>query len=63
MHQLVVARVVMGFGIGGEYPLSATLAADLSSSQSEVQHRGQIIGTSFAIQGQSGRQSRRPRCL
>ena len=44
---LVLWRFVLGFGIGGEYPLSATIAAELSPSHV----RGASIAAVFSMQG------------
>jgi len=50
MLHLVVSRIFMGLGIGGEYPLSATFAAEASSS-SDTANRGKKMATVFALQG------------
>ncbi|KAF4707288.1 hypothetical protein FOZ62_004222 [Perkinsus olseni] len=46
-YQLCLTRFVLGFGIGGEYPLSAAMAAE--KSQSEV--RGRVVAAVFSMQG------------
>ncbi|GAB9477122.1 Inorganic phosphate transporter [Globisporangium polare] len=45
---LVVARGVLGFGIGGEYPLSASAAAEDATS---VTNRNQRVALTFSLQG------------
>lgn len=40
-------RLLLGFGIGGEYPLSASVSSEGSSHAS----RGRAVGTTFAMQG------------
>lgn len=45
--QLCVCRFVLGFGIGGEYPLSATITSESSTTK----HRGRDLATVFAMQG------------
>ncbi|KAF3049175.1 hypothetical protein E8E11_009063 [Didymella keratinophila] len=44
---LIFYRVVMGIGVGGDYPLSAVITAEFSSTQ----YRGGIIAAVFAMQG------------
>jgi PHS family inorganic phosphate transporter-like MFS transporter len=39
-------RFVLGFGVGGDYPLSATIMSEYSSAMS----RGAYIGSVFAMQ-------------
>ncbi|KAF4659166.1 hypothetical protein FOL47_007695 [Perkinsus chesapeaki] len=46
-YQLCVARSVLGFGIGGEYPLSAAMAAE--KAHPEV--RGRVVAGVFSMQG------------
>jgi len=41
-------RTVLGFGIGGEYPLSATLAAEGAKDPAT---RGRTMAIVFAMQG------------
>ncbi|GMF82254.1 unnamed protein product [Phytophthora fragariaefolia] len=45
---LVVARVVLGIGIGGEYPLAASSSAEDSTSSAE---RNTRVATTFSLQG------------
>lgn len=45
--QLCFWRFVLGFGVGGEYPLSATVTAESSDASS----RGSKVSTVFAMQG------------
>jgi PHS family inorganic phosphate transporter-like MFS transporter len=44
---LLVFRVILGIGIGGDYPVSATIMSEYSGKQS----RGRMIGLVFAMQG------------
>jgi MFS transporter, PHS family, inorganic phosphate transporter len=44
---LIVCRVVLGIGIGGDYPVSATIMSEYSGKQS----RGRLVGLVFAMQG------------
>gem|GEM_PF-57534 len=44
---LLAARSVMGFGIGGDYPTSATVMAEYSGRR----NRGQLTAMVFAMQG------------
>ncbi|KAF1958754.1 phosphate permease [Byssothecium circinans] len=44
---LIFYRVVMGIGVGGDYPLSAVITAEFASTK----HRGGIIAAVFAMQG------------
>lgn len=44
---LLVSRIVLGIGIGGDYPVSATIMSEYSSKQS----RGRMVGLVFAMQG------------
>jgi len=44
---LLVCRVVLGVGIGGDYPVSATIMSEYSGKQS----RGRMVGLVFAMQG------------
>ncbi len=43
---LVAFRVVLGIGIGGDYPVSATIMSEYSGKKS----RGQMVGLVFAMQ-------------
>ncbi|TMW68175.1 hypothetical protein Poli38472_007847 [Pythium oligandrum] len=45
---LVIARGILGVGIGGEYPLAASSAAEDSTS---VQDRNKRVATTFSLQG------------
>ena len=45
--QLVIWRFVLGIGIGGDYPLSATIVAEYSNKKD----RGKMIASTFAMQG------------
>lgn len=40
-------RFLLGFGIGGDYPISATIAAEYSTAR----NRGAFVGSVFAMQG------------
>ncbi len=44
---LLVARIVLGIGIGGDYPVSATIMSEYSGKRS----RGRMVGLVFAMQG------------
>jgi len=44
---LGIFRTILGFGIGGEYPLSATLAAEGAKPES----RGRQMALVFSMQG------------
>ncbi len=44
---LLVSRIVLGIGIGGDYPVSATIMSEYSGKAS----RGKMVGLVFAMQG------------
>ncbi|HEX3487886.1 MAG TPA: MFS transporter [Streptosporangiaceae bacterium] len=44
---LLVCRAVLGIGIGGDYPVSATIMSEYSGKKS----RGRMVGLVFAMQG------------
>jgi MFS transporter, PHS family, inorganic phosphate transporter len=44
---LTIWRFVLGVGIGGDYPLSATIMSEYSNTRS----RGRLVATVFAMQG------------
>jgi MFS transporter, PHS family, inorganic phosphate transporter len=44
---LLICRVVLGIGIGGDYPVSATIMSEYSGRQT----RGRMVGMVFAMQG------------
>jgi MFS transporter, PHS family, inorganic phosphate transporter len=44
---LLVCRIVLGIGIGGDYPVSATIMSEYSGKQT----RGRMVGLVFAMQG------------
>ncbi len=44
---LVLWRFVLGFGVGGDYPLSATIMSEYSN----VRNRGRLVASVFAMQG------------
>jgi MFS transporter, PHS family, inorganic phosphate transporter len=44
---LVLWRFVLGVGVGGDYPLSATIMSEYSN----VQSRGRLVASVFAMQG------------
>jgi len=46
-YQVAAAQLVMGFGIGGEYPLSAAIASESSSAE----QRGRTMALVFSMQG------------
>ncbi len=45
--QLFVWRFILGIGIGGDYPLSATIVAEYANKND----RGKLISSTFAMQG------------
>jgi MFS transporter, PHS family, inorganic phosphate transporter len=44
---LLVSRIVLGVGIGGDYPVSATIMSEYSGKKS----RGRMVGLVFSMQG------------
>jgi MFS family permease len=44
---LLVSRIILGIGIGGDYPVSATIMSEYSGKDS----RGRMVGLVFAMQG------------
>eukprot|EP00124_Ichthyophonus_hoferi_P004744 Ihof_evm2s564 gene=Ihof_evmTU2s564 len=46
-HQLAFWRFILGFGVGGEYPLAASVAAEGASAK----HRGRMMAAVFSMQG------------
>jgi MFS transporter, PHS family, inorganic phosphate transporter len=44
---LLICRIILGVGIGGDYPVSATIMSEYSGKQS----RGRMVGLVFAMQG------------
>ncbi len=44
---LLICRIILGIGIGGDYPVSATIMSEYSSKNS----RGRMVGLVFAMQG------------
>ncbi len=44
---LLICRIVLGIGIGGDYPVSATIMSEYSGKRS----RGRMVGLVFAMQG------------
>jgi MFS transporter, PHS family, inorganic phosphate transporter len=44
---LLVSRIILGIGIGGGYPVSATIMSEYSGKQA----RGRMVGLVFAMQG------------
>jgi len=47
MIWLIASRVILGMGIGGDYPLSAVIASEYSCAE----NRGRLVGLVFAAQG------------
>lgn len=47
IYQLALFRFMLGVGVGGEYPLSASIAAENSSRET----RGRLIAAVFSMQG------------
>lgn len=54
MHafELALAVDIQGFGIGGDYPLSASIASEYASTR----WRGAFVGTTFAMQARAAAQ-------
>src|SRR6202453_3320791 len=44
---LLISRIVLGIGIGGDYPVSAPIMSEYSGKQT----RGRMVGLVFAMQG------------
>lgn len=44
---LIITRFIVGIGVGGDYPISATIMSEYSSSK----HRGKLVSMVFAMQG------------
>jgi MFS transporter, PHS family, inorganic phosphate transporter len=44
---LLICRIILGIGIGGDYPVSATIMSEYSGKAS----RGRMVGLVFAMQG------------
>ena len=44
---LLVSRIILGVGIGGDYPVSATIMSEYSGKKS----RGKMVGLVFSMQG------------
>jgi MFS transporter, PHS family, inorganic phosphate transporter len=44
---LLVSRIILGIGVGGDYPVSATIMSEYSGKGS----RGRLVGLVFAMQG------------
>ncbi|MCL4307757.1 MAG: MFS transporter [Candidatus Thermoplasmatota archaeon] len=44
---LVAFRLIVGVGVGGDYPMSSTIMSEYSN----VRDRGKLVGTVFAMQG------------
>ena len=44
---LLISRIILGIGIGGDYPVSATIMSEYSGKQT----RGRMVGLVFAMQG------------
>lgn len=47
VYQLALCRLVLGVGVGGEYPLAATIAAESSTKK----NRGSLVAAVFSMQG------------
>eukprot|EP00123_Amoebidium_parasiticum_P016714 comp23557_c0_seq1/m.39786 comp23557_c0_seq1/g.39786 ORF comp23557_c0_seq1/g.39786 comp23557_c0_seq1/m.39786 type:complete len:495 (-) comp23557_c0_seq1:405-1889(-) len=46
-YQLAIFRLIIGIGVGGEYPLAATIAAEATTTRV----RGKVMASVFAMQG------------
>jgi MFS transporter, PHS family, inorganic phosphate transporter len=44
---IVMWRVILGFGIGGDYPMSAVVTSEFASTR----HRGKMMAAVFSMQG------------
>ena len=44
---MIVARFIVGIGVGGDYPISSTIMSEYSSTK----HRGKLVSMVFAMQG------------
>jgi MFS family permease len=44
---LLISRIVLGIGVGGDYPVSATIMSEYAGKRS----RGRLVGLVFAMQG------------
>jgi MFS transporter, PHS family, inorganic phosphate transporter len=44
---LIICRIILGIGIGGDYPVSATIMSEYSGKQT----RGRMVRLVFAMQG------------
>jgi PHS family inorganic phosphate transporter-like MFS transporter len=47
IHQLALFRFMLGFGVGGEYPLAATITAEGADKET----RGRMVAAVFSMQG------------
>ncbi|KAK9846381.1 hypothetical protein WJX81_002681 [Elliptochloris bilobata] len=47
LTEICIWRFILGFGIGGDYPLSASIASEYASTK----WRGAFVGSVFAMQG------------
>jgi MFS family permease len=48
---LNIGTAILGFGVGGEYPLASTSATERSGENSHEHKRGRTVGMTFAMQG------------
>ncbi|MEM0061507.1 MAG: MFS transporter, partial [Fervidicoccaceae archaeon] len=44
---LLISRIILGIGIGGDYPVSATIMSEYSNARD----RGKLVGLVFSMQG------------
>jgi len=46
-ESLLISRIILGIGIGGDYPVSATIMSEYSNARD----RGKLVGLVFSMQG------------
>jgi len=50
-YLLFLARFWLGVGIGGEYPLAASISSEASEANKQQKHRGKQVSAVFSMQG------------
>jgi len=50
-YLLFLTRFWLGVGIGGEYPLAASISSEASESNQQHKHRGKQVAAVFSMQG------------
>jgi len=48
---LFITRFFLGVGIGGEYPLAASIASESAEANKQEKHRGMQVSAVFSMQG------------